>query len=894
MDNNQASNAFLFSVIIPVYNVEDYLEETINSIINQSIGFGHIQLILVNDGSLDASGDICKRYAEKYPDNILYLKQTNKGVSSARNRGLRLAEGKYITFFDSDDVWDLDAFKHVEDLFSSSDVSLYDVVSCRLVQFGARTDRHPLDYRYEASGVVDLLKQPDFISPMIGNCFFRHEAIVSLEFDESTTYGEDTVFLTKVLLKKCRYYCTNKAVYYYRKRLDGSSLSQRMDVARILQGNDFCLQLQRLSSKKYNEVLPFIQILCLYEVKWRLFSSVTNAFSQDNAEEYRVGMHALLQNIEDCYIYKDRNITVPKVVYLLKSKYGNDFFKKVQWVKGRAYYQGVRVYSPYGAQRFYITNLDVVDQQLHIIGTTDVQLLDLPFELIMRDKKGEDYPVKLSEFSPKDISDIVGDKVMSGMRFETFIPVSEGMRLTPVLRLMNSEKEIYLHPGFGLFGKLTHKRRNSYSVFGKWIFKFINREIRVYKYKRTIHIASELRYDRSIFREVKTKGFTIVGLRWLSFIFGVFKRKPIWIINDRDDKAGDNGENLFKYIKSSKKRSDSVSVYFALRKTSGDFSRIRKVGKTLQPYSLKYNVFFLLADAIISPHSDSMILNPFRVQGTYYADIMHYDYICLSHGTLQGDLSRQLNVTKINARLFIVSSMMEFNALTSSEYGYSEREVKVAGMARYDAFDPNHWIPKILFLPTWRVNIAGKIIPGTRLREYVPDFKDTEYCRFYNELINDKRLLSVMKKHGYRGEFYVHPSFEKQCDDFYGNEVISVGKTLANYEKVLDESALLVTDYSGIAFDFAYQRKPIVYCHFDDLFNGSHSYKTSYFDYSQHGFGPIAQTVDDAVNYIATYIECNCQESEKYKLRADEFYAFSDRKNSQRVFEELAKSQGIE
>ena len=75
------SKKFLFSVVIPVYNVEKYLEEAILSIVNQTIGFKkNIQLILINDGSPDNSGEICKKYKTLYPENIVYVEKENGGV----------------------------------------------------------------------------------------------------------------------------------------------------------------------------------------------------------------------------------------------------------------------------------------------------------------------------------------------------------------------------------------------------------------------------------------------------------------------------------------------------------------------------------------------------------------------------------------------------------------------------------------------------------------------------------------------------------------------------------------------------------------------------------------------------------------------------------------------
>lgn len=95
---------YKFSVIVPIYNVEDYLDETIDSVINQDIGFKeNIQLILVNDGSEDDSEKICLKYKKMYPDNVIYVKQNNQGVSAARNTGIRYIEGKYTNFLDADD-----------------------------------------------------------------------------------------------------------------------------------------------------------------------------------------------------------------------------------------------------------------------------------------------------------------------------------------------------------------------------------------------------------------------------------------------------------------------------------------------------------------------------------------------------------------------------------------------------------------------------------------------------------------------------------------------------------------------------------------------------------------------------------------------------------------------
>ena len=109
---------FDFTVIIPVYKAEKYLKNAIESIIVQTVGFHNIQLIIVDDGSPDDSFLIYESYQEKYPSNIICIKQENSGVSAARNAGLRIASGKIITFLDADDMWPENAFEKAEYLSS--------------------------------------------------------------------------------------------------------------------------------------------------------------------------------------------------------------------------------------------------------------------------------------------------------------------------------------------------------------------------------------------------------------------------------------------------------------------------------------------------------------------------------------------------------------------------------------------------------------------------------------------------------------------------------------------------------------------------------------------------------------------------------------------------------
>lgn len=98
-----SNNTPLFSIIVPVYNVEEFVHKTLSSVLTQN--FNSYELIVVNDGSTDKSGEICYSLAQQYPQ-ITFVQTSNAGVSAARNLGLKIAKGQYIMFLDGDDYWD--------------------------------------------------------------------------------------------------------------------------------------------------------------------------------------------------------------------------------------------------------------------------------------------------------------------------------------------------------------------------------------------------------------------------------------------------------------------------------------------------------------------------------------------------------------------------------------------------------------------------------------------------------------------------------------------------------------------------------------------------------------------------------------------------------------------
>ena len=130
---------YKFSIIMSVYQVEEFIDEAVESLLKQTIGFEqNVQIIMVDDGSKDNSGAICDKYAEQYPNNIVVIHKENGGLPSARNEGLKYVEGRYVNFFDPDDILSDKTLALVYDFFSTHD-SKTDIVAIPLYYFGDYT-----------------------------------------------------------------------------------------------------------------------------------------------------------------------------------------------------------------------------------------------------------------------------------------------------------------------------------------------------------------------------------------------------------------------------------------------------------------------------------------------------------------------------------------------------------------------------------------------------------------------------------------------------------------------------------------------------------------------------------------------------------------------------------
>lgn len=216
------------SIIIPVYNSEKFLSRCLHSIFEQNLDVSEFEIIVINDGSSDPSGKIIMQFAALHK-NLVYVSQSNQGVSSARNTGLNLAKGAYITFIDSDDVIENDSLQLIWDKLEKDKLDILYPNIDTYSETGERLGNIEFEGTYDdiKSG---FLQERRTYPPT----FYRKELLTKICFDSTISFGEDTVFNAKAQAWAQKVSFAD--IPYYKYTLRQNSLSKQGYSDKAFQG----------------------------------------------------------------------------------------------------------------------------------------------------------------------------------------------------------------------------------------------------------------------------------------------------------------------------------------------------------------------------------------------------------------------------------------------------------------------------------------------------------------------------------------------------------------------------------------------------------------------------------------------------------------------------------
>ena len=163
----------------------------------------------------------------------------------------------------------------------------------------------------------------------------------------------------------------------------------------------------------------------------------------------------------------------------------------------------------------------------------------------------------------------------------------------------------------------------------------------------------------------------------------------------------------------------------------------------------------------------------------------------------------------------------------------------------------------------------------------------SSFVGMYGALLSDAGFIDRCERAGFRVQVKAHPNLSPVLPLIKADSRVRFLDKSTAYREVFAETSLLVTDYSSVAFDFAYLRKPVIYFQFDRAEYFGTTYGAGYFDCARDGFGPVVSSVEDLRQAIVAAVESGCRLHAEYRGRIDAFFAFNDRGNRRRVYEAI-------
>lgn len=874
---------------MPAYNTGKYISKAIDSLINQSLDFKkNIQVIIVNDASSDNTRQIAEEYQKNYPKNITVINnETNHGPAYSRNVGLNEVTAEFVNFLDSDDYISKHAFKKAY-IFLKNHPEI-DIASIPIHYFGVRKGPHNLNYKFKKTQIINLNEHPDHFQLSGPSSFFRFEKLKNFRFNEYLRVSEDPLLINQMLLDNPKIGYLHGVKYHYRKNVLENSLiatSTHYKSYFTTRMDNYFIGLLNYALDKKGSVPKFIQHVLMYDLQWIVeIHSVSKMMSPEEIDELYDKIFYILRHIDRDVIYKQLSIPIELKHHLVILKeYGTAYRLNKD-----------KFQVDFNLNTIYIDHFEFINKdQLYIAGVLTNFIKDADIKAVVNGNVVE--TTKL--YYPQRINSSLDFDYAYNHSFEVVLPVKTDMKISFMANNVNVNIDF------------NHTSRLSRTSKYKLSKDYLSIDRRTYIEITDKTVSKGIKLELAVIKEILTQkkqgwrtGIVLRVMYFLSYFY--FRNRHMWVFMDLPNAADDNGFYLFKKANESFKLK-KIRKYYVFTKTKSyttfsemenrymasskltkskkllgmesandKFKSISKLGRMLSYRSLKHRFYLLFADYIITSHPDNDIIYPFWGNYPHLAGLAKSKTVFLQHGVTKDDISDWLN--KYDKRIFLIVTVSEKEreAFLNPKYGYNEEFVQVLGFPRFDFLEKLEDKRQIVFMPSWRRQYD-------QLKE--DEFVQTPYFKAINDVLNDKELLEFIKSKNYKLVFKPHRNILKFINAFNIPQEVQLGNDIS-YNEIFNHASLMITDYSSVAFDFAYLKKPLIYYHSDNDYH--FDVDKSYFKYDTMGFGPVCKTHDALKAEIINSIENKCQMEEKYVKRVDGFFKYIDKNNSERVIDAI-------
>lgn len=844
-----------FSIIVINNNTEDLINY-LNNINEQDISKDKVEIIVE---TAKLSKDIIEQI-NSIDLNIIIDEQKKLDTVSLYNNGLKKSTGKIINFTNTSF-----RFKSKSTLTNILEKSNNKIIITNLNVIDPLTNK---EKKYLLSNtedtLVNLKETPELFNLSLESYYINSKLLSDISFDKRFGIDASEKIIVDLLSKTNKFYNLGSEVLTTTEVLE-----DHRSYSKQYQNEWYEESLSKWISylKKEKEVPLYIQEIIVYLIYIR-FKYNMNSESKHDGEE-------IFDLIKEILKYIDSDIIVNKVkgsVYEIPRPVRQYLYK----LTGKK-----EVPIDLNKERINIYAINYINKKLVFDCSVDLSdFIDEEDYTINIKYNNELINIKRTYFytDTKSFNKVINTK----HTFQFEIDVTNISKLYASFTYDDKEHKLEFN-----FVRPQSRLDNIKNAF--WNYKDITlinniKNIRVAKRNGIKTIGRELKYfiNKLKIENNKKRILKLEIVRLLYYITKPFlKNKHIWITYDKLYKAGDNGEYLYQYGLEHNK-----NIYYIIKKDSKDYERLvsNPKNKILIFNSLKAKLYSLHSEVILKTHAGILGYCGFDgVARTMVRGLLNAEIVEAQHGLTIQDIPEYQNRLADNIKLYLIASKNEEANIMQPVYDYKKEQIKYTGISRYDGLK-NDDQRIILITPTWRHNLASPSLRHGTQRAYNNSFKNSDYYKIYNNLINDEKLIEAANKYNYRIIYLIHPTLATQIDDFDKNEfvdIVAAGGDMS-YEKLLRESSLMVTDYSGVQYDFAYMRKPIVYFHPKEL---PPHYNNGSIDYKKEGFGPIVEGSNELIKELIESMKNNCKNNDMYVKRADKFFLFDDFNSSKRMIE---------
>lgn len=892
----------LVSVIIP-YTESDVnlLKKTVQSVRSQE-GI-QTEIIVVNTTQKSV-----KKHFEKIHEVMLSVSDFAEIYAS----GLQKAAGAYTSFFNCGDTASSSFFKDAVKVFEKNPEARFVAVNSLCVNPSLKEPyKNKTNLIFEQNDRIscaytNVTHTADHVHFSLNAALFKTNVFQVIPFTKGLLYETGSDFMIRLMLKYPNFaFCLTAEYQYFMPQEDDFQYfipaNDKEWYTRSM--NEAVMPLLLYCEKTLGSVPDFVQAFAMYMLQARFLSNMNNRVKRNMSEtelyEFFASVSNILNLLEDAlilnknrYSYLRYSLELGEVFLYFKYHYENG---KLPLTYTEGYKE---IYLSYN--NVHITTLSSKFANIHVMDYRGGKIfIDGSFREIFNTENLNLYAVfegkkyKLENNDRYSLTKYFDISFYKKFTFHLELPLCDEDKVQKLSFFARIKDTIVpLNIGFiHHWAKLAANPSNSY-----WRFR---NKTAFYDWQEKCIVFKNASAFDTLKREMKLLAETLPQSK-KSFIYRLsywltrpyFKHKKIWYMYDKMYKGGDSSEYLYRYCRD---KNDGVTRYYVIDNNTPDMKKLKADGfKPIKNRSLFAKLAFFNADIVLITNANTFPFNGFSMEySRFIRGFCNFQTMCLQHGlTVQKCAMAQQRVVDNTVRYF-VASKYEVGNLEHHAYNYKGFDiVKLTGIARYDGLISNDK-KQILLSPTWRMYNAMPVKTSEgEQRAYNPEFKHTTYFKIYNDLINNEKLISCAKRCGYKIKYLLHPILSAQAGDFTPNSEVEVIPSVGDlsYEKILTESSLMVTDYSGVQFDFAYMKKPLVYFHPSQL--PAH-YENGCFFYDTMGFGPICTESEELVNTLCEYMENGCKMQPMYVERVNDFYAYDDHENCRRIYDQVLEYQQV-